>query len=219
MVWRGKNLHYSHPGDDRAVLVHLHFTGFQGGVSMAVMFESTFPRGKAPLFAYGPLDDQAAPLVLLFMDAFGPRPTLDRIAERLASEGYRVVMPDLFYDHLPYVPLNPKSVFGGGDDRQRLMAMFGVLDQSKIDADVRALARFLHRPIRQHRTDWRDRLLHGRTLCPDGRDVERSGGFCRSIPWQQPGTGERRQSAKALRWNASADLCRCRRHRSNIRRS
>jgi carboxymethylenebutenolidase len=112
------------------------------GISMAVIFESAFPRGKAPIRAYGTLDDQTAPIVLLFMDAFGPRPALDRIAERLVSEGYRVLLPDLFYDHLPYAPLDPKSVFGGGEDRQRLMTMFGAIDQSKIDADVEALLSF-----------------------------------------------------------------------------
>jgi carboxymethylenebutenolidase len=109
---------------------------------MGVIFESTFPRGKAPIRAYGKIDDRTAPIVLLFMDAFGPRPALDRIADRLVGEGYRVLIPDLFYDHLPYAPLDPKSVFGGGEDRQRLMAMFGALDQSKIDADIEALLIF-----------------------------------------------------------------------------
>jgi carboxymethylenebutenolidase len=109
---------------------------------MAVVLESAFPRGTVPVRAYGTLDDQAAPIVLLFMDAFGPRPMFDRIAERLVNEGYRVLLPDLFYDHLPYVPLNPQSVFSGGEDRSRLMKMFGALDQSKIDADVQALLAF-----------------------------------------------------------------------------
>jgi carboxymethylenebutenolidase len=112
------------------------------GVSMAVTLESTLPRGTAPIYAYGALDDSAAPIVLLFMDAFGPRPALERIAERLVSEGYRVLLPHLFYDHLPYAALNPQSVFSGGEDRQRLMQMFGALDQSKIDADIAALLGF-----------------------------------------------------------------------------
>jgi carboxymethylenebutenolidase len=76
------------------------------------------------------------------MDAFGPRPTLDRLAERLVAEGYRVLLPNLFYDHLPYAPLNPQLVFSGGEERQRLMKMFGALDQSKIDADILALLAF-----------------------------------------------------------------------------
>jgi carboxymethylenebutenolidase len=109
---------------------------------MAVILESAFPRGRAPIRCYGTIDDATAPIVLLFMDAFGPRPTLDRIAERLVSEGYRVLIPHLFYDHLPYEPLSPQSILRGGEDRQRLMKMFGALDQSKIDADVQALLAF-----------------------------------------------------------------------------
>jgi carboxymethylenebutenolidase len=109
---------------------------------MTAMFDSVFPRGKAPIHAYGALDHHAAPIVLLFMDAFGPRPALERIAERLVSEGYRVLMPDLFYDHRPYLPLRPQSVFSGGEDRQRLGSMFAAIDQSKIDADIQALLAF-----------------------------------------------------------------------------
>lgn len=109
---------------------------------MATIFESDFPRGNVPIHTYGALDDPVAPVVLLFMDAFGPRPMLDSIAERLVGEGYRVLLPDLFYDHRPYEPLRPQSVFSGGEDRQRLMTLFGGLDQAKIDADVTALLAF-----------------------------------------------------------------------------
>jgi dienelactone hydrolase len=51
------------------------------------------------------------------MDGIGPRPTLDGIAERLVGEVYRVLLPDLFYDHLPYAPLDPQSILRGGEDR------------------------------------------------------------------------------------------------------
>lgn len=95
-----------------------------------------------PIRAYGNLSDSAAPVVLFFMDAFGPRPMLDTIAQRLVGEGYRVLLPDLFYDHCPYEPLRPESVFSGGEDRQRLMTLFGGLNQAKIDADVKALLAF-----------------------------------------------------------------------------
>lgn len=109
---------------------------------MATIFESEFPRGTAPIHAYGALDHETAPIVLLFMDAFGPRPMLDSIAERLVSEGYRVLLPDLFYEHRPYVPLRPASVFSGGTDRQRLATLFGGITQAHIDEDVRALLAF-----------------------------------------------------------------------------
>lgn len=39
--------------------------------------------------------------VILYQDAFGPRPALDGMAERLANEGYAVLVPDLFYRKRP----------------------------------------------------------------------------------------------------------------------
>ncbi|GAA3762370.1 dienelactone hydrolase family protein [Salinactinospora qingdaonensis] len=46
------------------------------------------------------LDDGAAhPGVLMYMDAFGLRPQLERVASRLASAGYTVLVPNVFYRH------------------------------------------------------------------------------------------------------------------------
>ncbi|WP_371657329.1 dienelactone hydrolase family protein [Streptomyces sp. NBC_00280] len=39
------------------------------------------------------------PAVLLYMDAFGLRPHLKKMADRLASAGYAVLMPNIFYRH------------------------------------------------------------------------------------------------------------------------
>ena len=56
--------------------------------------------------------------VILYMDAFGPRPALDGMAQRLAGEGYAVLVPDLFYRRAPYgpslpvPPASPRSVAG-----------------------------------------------------------------------------------------------------------
>lgn len=97
------------------------------------------PHGKCTARLFGDKADAAAPVVLVFMDAFGPRPTLYRICERLAGAGRRVILPDLFYAHAPYRPLDPANLFSGGDDRQRLMQMLGGLDQAALDGDVGAL--------------------------------------------------------------------------------
>lgn len=101
--------------------------------------EIPFPRGTCPIYTFGPPGDRSAPVVLLFMDAFGPRPALFAIAERLAKDGYRVLLPHLFYHHLPFDPLDPQKIFNGGEDQKRLMDMFRSIDQSMIDADVTAL--------------------------------------------------------------------------------
>jgi carboxymethylenebutenolidase len=65
-------------------------------------------------------DEGPWPGVLVFMDAFGPRPRLEEMAARVAAAGYVVVVPNLFYRHgrapvveLPdlTVPENRSAVF------------------------------------------------------------------------------------------------------------
>ncbi|MFT3965771.1 MAG: dienelactone hydrolase family protein [Sphingobium sp.] len=106
---------------------------------MTSVIEVEFPRGTCPIHTFGSLEDRSAPVVLLFMDAFGPRPATFAVAENLASSGYRVLLPDLFYEHRPYRPLDPQSLFSGGEDRQRLGTLIGTLTQDAVDADISAL--------------------------------------------------------------------------------
>lgn len=107
-------------------------------------FEVAFPRGACPIDGFGPLDDRAAPIILMYPDAFGRRPTSYAVAEQLAAEGWRVLIPDFFYDHIPYDPIEPKSIFEQGPKHDRLMAMFRSVDQAKIDTDTAALLQFTY---------------------------------------------------------------------------
>lgn len=107
-----------------------------------VKTELEMPRGKCDARLFGLIQDPASPIVFVFMDAFGPRPVLYSICERLAGAGNRVILPDLFYAHAPYRPLDPANLFSGGDDRQRLMTMLGNLDQVELDNDVQTLLAF-----------------------------------------------------------------------------
>jgi carboxymethylenebutenolidase len=49
--------------------------------------------------------------VILYMDAFGPRASLYQMAERLADNGYAVLVPDLFYRYGAYGPFDAKTAF------------------------------------------------------------------------------------------------------------
>jgi carboxymethylenebutenolidase len=59
--------------------------------------EIATPRGTMPVYVHRPDGAGPAPLVLVFMDAPGVRPTLHEHAKRLAAAGYAAALPDLFY--------------------------------------------------------------------------------------------------------------------------
>lgn len=104
--------------------------------------ETEFPRGTCPVHVFGDAEASTAPVILYFPDAFGPRPESFAVAEELAGEGWRVAMPDNFYEFLPYDPIEPKSIFEEGPRHNRIMEMFGSITQEKIDEDVAALIAF-----------------------------------------------------------------------------
>ena len=55
--------------------------------------------GTADAYVAAPADDGPHPGVLLYMDAIGPRPRLEEMAQRIAAEGYVVLVPHVFYRH------------------------------------------------------------------------------------------------------------------------
>jgi carboxymethylenebutenolidase len=74
--------------------------------------------------------------VILYMDAFGPRPALDGMAERLAAQGYAVLVPDLFYRNQPYGPFDAKTAFTDEATRARLMALVSGTTQAMTESDT-----------------------------------------------------------------------------------
>ncbi|MGW3495414.1 dienelactone hydrolase family protein [Streptomyces sp. NPDC001020] len=55
--------------------------------------------GTADAYLAFPDDHSPHPAVLLYMDAFGVRPSLRKMADRLAGNGYTVLVPNVFYRH------------------------------------------------------------------------------------------------------------------------
>ncbi len=62
----------------------------------------TTPEGEMKTFIYHPTEDGPHPVVLYLMDAPSIRPALKDMASRLATAGYYVMMPYLFYRGAPY---------------------------------------------------------------------------------------------------------------------
>lgn len=53
--------------------------------------------GTADAYLTSPDDGRQHPGVLVFMDAFGPRPRLAEMADHIAEHGYVVLVPNVFY--------------------------------------------------------------------------------------------------------------------------
>lgn len=87
-----------------------------------------------PMAASDPL-----PAVILYMDAFGVRPALASMAERLASHGYVVAVPNLYYRSGAYPPFDPAQVFVDGPERDRFKGMIASISDTAVMRDTAAV--------------------------------------------------------------------------------
>ena len=100
--------------------------------------------GSCPSYLYRPTGAGPWPAVLVYMDGLAIRPAMLQLGERLATHGYLVLLPDLFYRAGPYEPMDPKAVFSDPQKRKTLMEKyFGVATSANIMSDTRAFLDYL----------------------------------------------------------------------------
>ena len=100
--------------------------------------------GLCPSYVYRPAGVGPWPAVLVFMDGPGIRPVMLQLGERLASHGYFVLLPDLFYRAGPYEPMDPKALFSDPEKRKVLMEkLFPAAASANVMADMPAFLDFL----------------------------------------------------------------------------
>lgn len=75
------------------------------------------------------------PAVVLYMDAFGIRPQLAGMARRLASNGYVVAVPNLYY-RTPFAPFEPTVVTTEGPERERFKGMIASISHAMVMPDT-----------------------------------------------------------------------------------
>lgn len=92
------------------------------------------PDGPMKTWVYHPEHDGPFPVVLYLMDAPSIRPALHDMASRLASAGYYVMMPYLYYRAEPF------REFGTSDeDMHRRQELMGTVTRQNIIGDAEAL--------------------------------------------------------------------------------
>ncbi len=100
--------------------------------------------GICPSYVYLPPGKGPWPAVLVFMDGLGIRPAMLELGERLASYGYYVLLPDLFYRYGPYEPMDPHTMFSDPDKRKVLFEkFFGPATPANIMSDTHAFLEYL----------------------------------------------------------------------------
>lgn len=87
--------------------------------------EITTSDGQCPCHVFRPAQvHPASPAVLVYMDGFGIRPAMLEIGARLATHGYFVLLPDLYYRFGPYAPMDPRHVLADAQARRHLTEKF-----------------------------------------------------------------------------------------------
>jgi carboxymethylenebutenolidase len=101
-------------------------------------------NGTCPSYVYRPAGGGPWPAVLVFMDGIGIRPAMLEVGERLATYGYFVLLPDLFYRSGRYEPMDPHKVFSDPEQRKVLMEkFFAHATPANIMSDTRAFLDYL----------------------------------------------------------------------------
>jgi carboxymethylenebutenolidase len=102
------------------------------------------PDGVCPTHVFEPNGDGPWPGVLMYMDGIGMRPALWEIAARIATQGYVVVLPNLFY-RVGYNAEHGVEVFSDPEKRADLMTrIMPSASATNVMRDTDALFEFMH---------------------------------------------------------------------------
>jgi carboxymethylenebutenolidase len=82
------------------------------------------PDGPARAYVFHPEGKGPWPAVIFFMDAPAIRPAMFEMCERLASHGYYVLLPDMFWRAGPYAPIDLAAAFKDENARREIFGKF-----------------------------------------------------------------------------------------------
>jgi len=99
------------------------------------------PDGVADAYLTRPDEGERHPGVLFLMDAFGLRPRIEEMADRIAEHGYAVLAPNVFFraGRAPVLPMPDLSEEGArGEFFKQLLPLMGQLTPERMAADGEA---------------------------------------------------------------------------------
>ena len=100
--------------------------------------EIVTPDGRMSTFICHPERDSPHPAIIIFMDAPGIREELRDMARRLATSGYYVMLPNMYYRAgvMELGPINPDP---NSPERKRMFSLMASLTIPMVMEDTRAL--------------------------------------------------------------------------------
>jgi carboxymethylenebutenolidase len=101
------------------------------------------PDGHSHGTLHVPDGDGPWPGVLVFPDAGGARETFGQMGDQLASLGYVVLVPDIYYRSGEWAPFDAATLFTDPAERARMFGLVKLLTNDAIIADAGAYADFL----------------------------------------------------------------------------
>jgi carboxymethylenebutenolidase len=105
----------------------------------------TTPDGVADAYLTRP-DEDPHPGVLFIMDAYGLRPAIEEMADRIAADGYVVLAPNVFY-RAGRAPVLPMPDLSDPDQRtgffEKVRPLIGQLTPERIKSDAAAYLDYL----------------------------------------------------------------------------
>jgi carboxymethylenebutenolidase len=95
----------------------------------------TTPDGTMSAYAVHPDGEEKRPAILFFMDGLGYRDALKAMADRLATAGYHVLLPDLYYRVARHLSFDP-AVLTQPEKMADMRKMIGSLTADMVMSDA-----------------------------------------------------------------------------------
>src|SRR5277367_5348241 len=99
--------------------------------------------GRMNTFVCHPERRGPHPVIIFFMDAPGIREELRDMVRRLATVGYYVILPNMYYRHGPGTVLDISALTADSPERKRMFELMTSLNSRMVMLDTVALLSFL----------------------------------------------------------------------------